>query len=168
MKKCTFCAEEIQDEAVFCKHCRKDLQPSTGQEEILYDGKASWKGFMARLILGVILAPYIIGLLILAWLWLKLATETYRITTRIIDQSSGLIAKKHKTSDVWRIKDIQFNQGLWDRIYKTGTIKIASLDRSDAMLLLQELPNAKQIYEKLKNAAHQQRAERKVTSIEFA
>lgn len=168
MKKCPFCAEDIQDEAVFCRYCKKDLQVSSGREEVLYEGKASWRGFMAWLICGVILLPFLAGLLILAFLWLKLATEEYRITTTVIDQSSGFIAKRHKTSDVWRIKDIQFNQGLWDRIFKTGTIRIVSLDRSDPALVLQGLPGAKGIYGRLKDAAYRQRAERKVTAMELS
>jgi ribosomal protein S27E len=35
MKKCSFCAEEIQDEAVKCKHCGELLTPNEKQENVV-------------------------------------------------------------------------------------------------------------------------------------
>ena len=65
MKKCPFCAEEIQDDAIKCKHCGEFLDPSARPHS--GEAGAKWyfrKGFIVIALLSV-------GPLALPLIWLR-------------------------------------------------------------------------------------------------
>jgi hypothetical protein len=67
MKKCPFCAEEIKDEAIVCKHCGRDLRTGqTGQQQAVpaaytYLGIDYARKALSNAIVGIFFLGFIAG-----------------------------------------------------------------------------------------------------------
>jgi hypothetical protein len=76
MKKCPFCAEEIQDEAVKCKHCGEFLIDAE-LKNLKKDGDLKWYHRNSSVIISLVL----IGPLALPLVWFN---PKYSMATKVV------------------------------------------------------------------------------------
>jgi hypothetical protein len=78
--------------------------------------------------------------------------ESYRITNERIKLVRGLLSRNVENFELIRIQDIDFKQGLNERILGIGDIVIRGHDPSDPQIVLRNVPKPEEVYEILRKA----------------
>jgi membrane protein YdbS with pleckstrin-like domain len=186
MKPCPFCAEEIQDAAIKCRHCGSMLVEAPAEKRAprelpvaeLYRGSPSWKAQLgSHLAAGALVAAALAALVVvprafdqtttvglaaaaplalagIVWfvaLWLQRFVQ-FRITTRGIDVESGIIGKRIETVQLWKVRDLSFEQSVWDRVLGLARIRVFTQDVTSPTMEIGGLPASREIFERLKGA----------------
>ncbi len=111
---------------------------NTGMEE-----KGSLFGGLALIVISTFLIFYTM---------LKVRSHLYTVTTRLIERETGILVKKVDALDLGRVKHVDMKQSFVERVVNVGTIEVYSGDANEPELLIEDIPNARPVYEKLRDA----------------
>ncbi|PHR95094.1 MAG: hypothetical protein COA78_30805 [Blastopirellula sp.] len=110
--------------------------------------------------------PWVIGGVVLIWivlglrLGLKKMGVKYELTTQRFIHEKGILRRTTDRLEVIDIDDVAFEQGLLDRMFNVGTIKITSSDRTHPVLVIDGIENVKEVANMMDNARRKERIRR--------
>jgi len=78
--------------------------------------------------------------------------EKYVITSERIKLVKGMLSRDVENFELIRVQDIDYKQGVSERIFGIGDITIHGHDSSDPRIVLRNVPKPEQVYETLRKA----------------
>lgn len=143
------------------------MSDSSTSEIEIFNIKPSLKAHWAGLLLGIITTLFGVGLLILLFIWLSVRAVSYRMTNERIFLKHGIFSKRVQETELFRIKDVSFSQGIIQRLLGVGNITIISSDQSTPDWTISGVNNPEQLKEMIRTAFRNSRKQEGVRMTEM-
>lgn len=160
--------------------------PPPEDERPVWEGNPSWKAFYPHLLLIVlwgagISAGYMLALkddqktnivfvvayvallavgsiyMLLKIIWGRYYIH-YRLTTQRLFLEKGILGKTVDQTELVRVEDVQFRQGVYGRIMGIGNVHILAHDLTDGQIIVRNIDDPRQVSEHVRTYTQKRRA----------
>ena len=101
------------------------------------------------------------------WCGLPWSFTIYSFDEERLFVESGVFNKKEDEVRLYRILDLSLERSFLQRIFKMGTIKVDSSDKTMKCFELKNIKNPKEVKEQLSNLVEEERQRKRISGREF-
>jgi uncharacterized membrane protein YdbT with pleckstrin-like domain len=143
-------------------------------EQVIYEGRPSWRSILSFYIMGVVLVAVAaalglvifsvalaVGVGIAAFVilllvgWLKRLSTRYAITDRRLRIQRGILSRKSEEARIERVQNVSVSQSLPERVLRVGTIDFdTASNRPTDLFQFRGIANPNGVVELVNRAQH--------------
>jgi uncharacterized membrane protein YdbT with pleckstrin-like domain len=101
-------------------------------EKILHQGRVSWWAVWHLIALGILFLVIGVGLVFLAWAWIRVKSTELAITNKRVIAKFGFISRNTVEIAIPKVESIQVQQTLMGRLLDYGTLIISGTGTAHA------------------------------------
>ena len=114
-------------------------------------------------ILWLVIPPIFIALA----RYLQTKNKVYELTTERLKTTEGVFSKITDTLELYRVKDLETRQPFWSRMCGLENVHINTSDVSTPFVLIDSVPIALDLGDKIRNAVENVRLQKRVREIDI-
>jgi uncharacterized membrane protein YdbT with pleckstrin-like domain len=105
-------------------------------EELVHRARVSWWSQAGLVVLGIVLAPVLIGIGFLVVAWVRIHSTELAITNKRVIAKFGFIKRDTVEINLSKVEAVRVEQGFWGRMLNFGTILMSGTGGS-----IEPIPN---------------------------
>ncbi len=106
--------------------------------------------------------------LAIGWKYLAVHSQHYELTSERLKTKTGIFSKTTHELELYRVKDIMFEQPFFMRLFGLGNVVLMTSDASTPTLTISAIPGAQDWCEKLRRCVEDRREQKRtrITEVE--
>jgi uncharacterized membrane protein YdbT with pleckstrin-like domain len=137
------------------------------EELTIWEGRPSHVKDLGYYSLCLILAPLIVPLVFMLWRYLDTRFHQYDITNERLRVSKGVLSKRTKETELYRVTETSLDQPLFLRIFRRANVVIRVADSAKSEIVIRAIPQASAVREDLRRCVETMRDKKRVRSVAY-